>query len=156
MTSVFRIVFLKNYAVDKIFTRPPVPAVRPNINSVMTRYNDGVQWHDVPCFFRAKIICEDSEKQMKRIMRERGVDVRTPINDTSVWSWSWLFRDIEEPDNWKHFHLCWMSSKLTSGFCMRQVGNSCQLFSPALLLLQTKLNIYCNFFCCNFCVQNIK
>ena len=48
------------------------------------RYNDGVQWHDVPCFFRAKIICEDSEKQMKRIMRERGVDVRTPINDTSV------------------------------------------------------------------------
>ena len=31
--KVVRIVFLKIYAVDKIFTRPPVPAVPPNINS---------------------------------------------------------------------------------------------------------------------------
>jgi len=49
-------------------------------------------------------------------------------------------REFEKPENWKYFHLCWMSSKLTSGFCMRQAGNSCQLFSPSLLL-QTKLNI---------------
>ena len=31
-----------------------------------TRYRDGIQWHDEPCFFRSKIICEDSELQMTR------------------------------------------------------------------------------------------
>ena len=44
----------------------------------LCRYGDGVQWHDVPCFFRAKIICEDSELQMKRIQKEMGVDVSLP------------------------------------------------------------------------------
>ena len=65
-------------------------------------------------------------------------------------------REIEEPENWKIFTFvgCWMSSKLTSGFCMRQAGNSCQLFSPSLLL-QTKLNMSYNDFC-SFCVQNTK
>ena len=43
------------------------------------RYNDGIQWHDVPCFFRSKIICEDSELQMDRIKKERGVDVTVPV-----------------------------------------------------------------------------
>jgi len=43
------------------------------------KYNDGIQWHDVPCFFRSKIICEDSELQMGRIQKERGVDVSVPI-----------------------------------------------------------------------------
>jgi len=30
------------------------------------KYRDGIQWHDEPCFFRSKIICEDSELQMSR------------------------------------------------------------------------------------------
>jgi len=42
------------------------------------RYNDGIQWHDVPCFFRSMIICEDSEMQMRRMRKEMGVDVRVP------------------------------------------------------------------------------
>ena len=46
---------------------------------VWSRYNDGVQWHDVPCFFRSKIICEDSELQMNRIKKEMGVDVTIPV-----------------------------------------------------------------------------
>ena len=48
-----------------------------------TRYNDGVQWHDVPCFFRSKIICEDSDLQMTRIKKERGVDVTVPITSNN-------------------------------------------------------------------------
>ena len=47
--------------------------------SLLSRYNDGIQWHDVPCFFRSKIICEDSELQMKRVRKEMGVDVTVPI-----------------------------------------------------------------------------
>ena len=43
------------------------------------RFQDGIQWHDVPCFFRSKIICEDSELQMKRVRKEMGVDVTVPI-----------------------------------------------------------------------------
>merc|ERR1712001_654464 len=43
------------------------------------RYRDGVQWHDIPCYFRSKIICEDSELQMNRIKKEMGVDVSIPI-----------------------------------------------------------------------------
>merc|ERR1719285_1638101 len=42
------------------------------------RYRDGVQWHDMPCYFRSKIICEDSELQMNRIKKEMGVDVSIP------------------------------------------------------------------------------
>jgi len=45
------------------------------------KYNDGVQWHDVPCFTRARIICEDSELQMERIKSESGVDVTVPLSD---------------------------------------------------------------------------
>ena len=47
--------------------------------SLLSRYNDGIQWHDVPCFFRSKIICEDSELQMERIRKEMGVDVTVPV-----------------------------------------------------------------------------
>merc|ERR1712141_532879 len=43
------------------------------------KYRDGIQWHDEPCFFRSKIICEDSELQMTRIEKESGVDVTIPI-----------------------------------------------------------------------------
>ena len=43
------------------------------------RYRDGVQWHDMPCYFRSKIICEDSDLQMNRIKKEMGVDVSIPI-----------------------------------------------------------------------------
>merc|ERR1712088_752198 len=43
------------------------------------KYRDGIQWHDEPCFFRSKIICEDSELQMSRIEKESGVDVTIPI-----------------------------------------------------------------------------
>jgi len=42
------------------------------------RYKDGIQWHDVPCFFRSAIICEDSDVQMARVKREKGVDVSKP------------------------------------------------------------------------------
>jgi len=44
------------------------------------RYKDGIQWHDVPCFFRSAIICEDSDVQMARVKRERGVDVSRPTS----------------------------------------------------------------------------
>jgi len=43
------------------------------------KYKDGIQWHDVPCYFRSKIICEDSELQMERIKKTKGVDVTVPI-----------------------------------------------------------------------------
>jgi len=42
------------------------------------KYKDGIQWHDVPCFFRSKIICEDSDLQMERITSETKVDVKVP------------------------------------------------------------------------------
>jgi len=45
------------------------------------KYNDGVQWHDTPCFSRARIICEDSELQMERVKSENGVDVTIPLSD---------------------------------------------------------------------------
>jgi len=43
------------------------------------KYKDGIQWHDVPCYFRSKIICEDSELQMERIKKTKGVDVTVPV-----------------------------------------------------------------------------
>ena len=91
------------------------------INIPKKRYNDGVQWHDVPCFFRAKIICEDSEKQMRRIFRETGVDVHTPTNGTSRWqSLQQYFVSAGRAKSENLFHLFWMSPKLTSEFCIRQ------------------------------------
>jgi len=47
------------------------------------KYRDGIQWHDVPCYFRSKIICEDSELQMERVRKENGVDVTNPLTDLS-------------------------------------------------------------------------
>jgi len=43
------------------------------------KYNDGIQWHDVPCYFRSRIICEDSDLQMERVKKEKGVDVSIPL-----------------------------------------------------------------------------
>ena len=43
------------------------------------KYNDGIQWHDVPCYFRSRIICEDSDLQMERVKIEHGLDVSTPV-----------------------------------------------------------------------------
>jgi len=43
------------------------------------KYNDGIQWHDVPCYFRSRIICEDSDLQMARVKKEKGVDVSIPL-----------------------------------------------------------------------------
>jgi len=45
------------------------------------KYQDGVQWHDEPCFKRGRIICEDSELQMERIQSEAGVDVTIPLSE---------------------------------------------------------------------------
>merc|ERR1719356_1367306 len=42
------------------------------------KYNDGIQWHDVPCYFRSRIICEDSDLQMERVKAQHGVDVTVP------------------------------------------------------------------------------
>ena len=42
------------------------------------KYNDGIQWHDVPCYFRSRIICEDSDLQMERVRAQHGVDVTVP------------------------------------------------------------------------------
>ena len=47
------------------------------------KYNDGIQWHDVPCYLRSKIICEDSDLQMERLRKENGVDVTIPLTDVS-------------------------------------------------------------------------
>ena len=47
------------------------------------RYKDGIQWHDVPCYFRSRVICEDSELQMERVRKESGVDVTIPLSDTA-------------------------------------------------------------------------
>ena len=58
---------------------------------------DGIQWHDVPCYFRSRIICEDSDLQMERVggyialrctteysvgqvKAEHGVDVSIPLS----------------------------------------------------------------------------
>ena len=45
------------------------------------KYNDGVQWHDVPCFTRGRIICEDSDLQMERVKLETGLDVTVPESE---------------------------------------------------------------------------
>ena len=45
------------------------------------KYQDGVQWHDTACFTRARIICEDSELQMKRVKSETGLDVTVPESE---------------------------------------------------------------------------
>ena len=47
------------------------------------RYADGIQWHDVPCYFRSRVICEDSELQMERVRKESGVDVTIPLSDAA-------------------------------------------------------------------------
>ena len=108
------------------------------INIPKKRYNDGVQWHDVPCFFRAKIICEDSEKQMRRIFRETGVDVHTPTNGTSQWkSLPRYFVSAGRAKSEDLFHLFWMSPKLTSEFCIRQ--NFLLVVPPSLTQNSIKL-----------------
>ena len=43
------------------------------------KYNDGIQWNDVPCYFRSRIICEDSDLQMERVKIEHGLDVSVPV-----------------------------------------------------------------------------
>jgi len=45
------------------------------------KFRDGIQWHDVPCYFRSMVICEDSELQMERVKKENGVDVTIPQSD---------------------------------------------------------------------------
>jgi len=45
------------------------------------KYSDGIQWHDVPCYFRSRIICEDSDLQMERVLSQHGVDVTIPLRD---------------------------------------------------------------------------
>lgn len=42
------------------------------------KYDDGIQWHDVACYYRSKIICEDSDIQMERVKKETNTDVRIP------------------------------------------------------------------------------
>lgn len=42
------------------------------------QYKDGIQWHDKSCYYRSKIICEDSDLQMERIKKEKKVDVTVP------------------------------------------------------------------------------
>merc|ERR1719266_2334552 len=46
------------------------------------KYNDGIQWHDVPCYFRSRIICEESDLQMERVRPQHGVDVSLPTQET--------------------------------------------------------------------------
>ena len=48
------------------------------------KYNDGIQWHDVPCYFRSRIICEDSDLQMERVKIQHGVDVSIPDNEVKL------------------------------------------------------------------------
>merc|ERR1712018_140452 len=44
------------------------------------QYNDGVTWHDVPCHFRSKLVCEDSEDLLGRAARENpGVTIPEPV-----------------------------------------------------------------------------
>ena len=48
------------------------------------KYNDGIQWHDVPCYFRSRIICEDSDLQMERVLSQHGVDVTQPLDQENT------------------------------------------------------------------------
>jgi len=44
------------------------------------QYNDGVTWHDVPCHFRSKLVCEDSDDLLSRAARENpGVTIPEPV-----------------------------------------------------------------------------
>jgi len=44
------------------------------------KYNDGQSWHDVACHFRSKIVCEDSDALLARVVRENpGAIIREPI-----------------------------------------------------------------------------
>merc|ERR1712066_503601 len=42
-------------------------------------YNDGVTWHDKPCHYRSKLVCEDSDDLLARAARENpGVIIPQP------------------------------------------------------------------------------
>ena len=44
------------------------------------KYSDGVAWHDVACHFRSKIVCEDSDALLARVVRENpGAIIAEPI-----------------------------------------------------------------------------
>jgi hypothetical protein len=40
------------------------------------KYQDGIKWHDVACYTRMAIICEDSDQLINLVEQEEGVDVR--------------------------------------------------------------------------------
>jgi len=40
------------------------------------KYQDGIKWHDVACYIRSAIICEDSNQLIQLVEREEGVRVR--------------------------------------------------------------------------------
>jgi len=40
------------------------------------KYQDGIKWHDVACYNRMAIICEDSDQLINLVEQEEGVDVR--------------------------------------------------------------------------------
>jgi len=40
------------------------------------KYQDGIKWHDVACYNRMAIICEDSDQLIDLVEQEEGVDVR--------------------------------------------------------------------------------
>ena len=68
------------------------------------KYNDGIQWHDVPCYFRSRIICEDSDLQMARVKKEKGVDVSIPLTaPTEKWKVPSLNQSSHKLVNRVHF-----------------------------------------------------
>ena len=56
------------------------------------KYQDGISWHDVACHFRSKIVCEDSEALLARVIRENpGATIAEPVPQKN-WEDGFSFR----------------------------------------------------------------
>ena len=46
-------------------------------------FNDGVKWHDVACHMRSKLVCEDSDALLQRVLQENpGQSIPEPVPTT--------------------------------------------------------------------------
>ena len=48
------------------------------------QYGDGIAWHDVACHFRSKIVCEDSDALLARVVEENSgtiIPEPTPVKN---------------------------------------------------------------------------
>ena len=71
------------YSFGSSLTQTGSSSVLELLETIGNSDKDGIQWHNVPCYFRSRVICEDSELQMERVRKESGVDVTIPLSDAA-------------------------------------------------------------------------